>query len=246
MKKLFAGLLALMLAAIPAVSLASYGGSSSIGSSLKRDNCPNGDYSVSYYDGTCDDESESEDDESGVTLDGYIFFDDDQDGFFDDDEDGVQGAIVTLKTLSNSILDTDVTSSAGYYAFYNVQPGTYKIHVSIPAQLTVLESILAILAPSVHAQSDYEFVVVVEEDDEWTKTVGSTPVVDGSVVTTVEAEADEDDEEDMVEEESIDDILDLIEEMNDDASDLDETVGDDSWEEQVELPEFLPQTGASL
>lgn len=231
-----------MLAFAPAITLASYssGGGSSVGSSLKRDICPNGDYSISYYDGTCDDDTE-ESEMSGVTLDGYIYYDDNENNFFDTDEDGVEGAIVTLKTVANDILDTDVTSAAGYYAFYSVQPGTYKVHVSIPARLTVLESILAVFAPAVNAQQDYEFTVVVEEGDTGTKTVAGTPVQNNGASSIAD--------DDMVDEEEVDEdisnILDLIADATeDDAPTVTSSVN--SGIDNMMLPTALPATGAWL
>jgi len=60
MKKLTSVLSILMIVAANFLTLnvlASYGGGGS-SSSINRDNCPDGDYSGSYYDGTCEDGTE--------------------------------------------------------------------------------------------------------------------------------------------------------------------------------------------
>jgi len=254
MKKLLAIALAFTMAAAPALTSASYGWSSSIGSSLQRDVCPSGDYSASYYDGTCDDDRVSDDTTTGVTLDGYVYFDDNANGTFDSNENGVQGSIVTLKTVSNSIVDTDVTSSGGYYAFYNVAAGTYKIHVSIPSQLTTLETLLAFFAPEVNAQSDYEFTVVVGEDETGTKRVGYTPIVDGEInvdTNTNDDDVSSIDNDDTMNDDDMDDssdddiasILDLINDANDDDT-PEVTSSVNTVAPTRVLPTALPATGA--
>lgn len=251
MKKIISLAAALALLVAPAVSLASYGwGSSSIGSSLQKDTCPGGDYSNSYYDNSCGtnpaDVTDDNDDMEGLILDGYIFFDVDRSGSMDNGEQGVQGAVVTLKSSGWAILDTDVSGSNGYYAFYNVQPGTYRVHVSLPAtKTTFVQDLLAVLSPSVSAANDYEFTVVIGDEDVRLQNV---PVVDWeatsvNVPDTMEEEMDNDDNSES--------ILDIIKNSNANnntaTNSPTSSIGNnDNGNGGFALPAFLPNTWASL
>jgi len=256
MKKILSVLIALAVVAVPTTLLASYGGSaSSIGSSLVKDTCPNGDYSNSYYDKDCGtnpsdtNTDSSEDDAVLASIDGYIYFDTNKNNVFDSGEQGVQGAVVTLKDSGGSILDTDVTGSNGYYIFSNVAAGTYRVHVSLPAtKTTFVQDLLALFAPAAHAANDYEFTVVVWEGETGLVRTDNIPLVDGDVSST-----DTEVEEEMMEEEEMDEdntsILDLIKDANADNWSLPtspvSSVGTNNGNGFV-LPTSLPNTGASL
>ncbi|WP_159639271.1 MucBP domain-containing protein [Erysipelothrix anatis] len=71
-----------------------------------------------------------------VGIDGYAFHDLDRDGYHDDVETVMAG--VDLELLANdTVIATTRTSENGYYAFPNVDPGTYQIRVKIPANYAV-------------------------------------------------------------------------------------------------------------
>jgi len=262
MKKILSVLIALAVVAVPTTLLASYGGSaSSIGSSLVKDTCPNGDYSNSYYDNDCgtnpSDTDSSDDDATLASIDGYIYFDTNKNNVLDSGEQGVQGAVVTLKDSGGSILDTDVTGSNGYYLFSNVAAGTYRVHVSLPAtKTTFVQDLLALFAPSAHAANDYEFTVVVGEGETGLVRTDNIPLVDGDVSSTdTEVEADMmeeemmDSEEEMMNDDDNTSILDLIKNSNEDNGSLPtspaSSIGWNSGNGFV-LPTSLPNTGASL
>lgn len=144
------------------------GRSSSINSGtslLVRDTCPDGDFSGSLYDDECDADDERLDD-GGSIVDGYVFFDDNNNGSFDSNEDAVPSAVVTLLVRSTrEILGTDVTNSRGYYEFINVQPGEYTISVRLSAQeVSFISSLVAFFVPTVNAQADFEFNLDIESD----------------------------------------------------------------------------------
>ncbi len=249
MKKVLSVLVALSLAAVPAISLASYGGSaSSINSSLTKDNCPNGDFSSSYYDSDCGDSS-TPSDVTKATVDGFVYFDTDQDNVFDSWEDGLQGAVITLKTTGGSILDTDVTNSGGYYAFYNIDAGTYRIHVSCPTtNTTFVQDLLALFVPSVHAGDDYEFTVVVAEGATGLVRTDHIPLVDGDVHTNTVVDSEETVVVEEVEmDEETQSIFDLIKNANEGSDNSSySSVGNNAGNGGFQAPAFLPATWASL
>ena len=253
MKKTLSVLIALAVAAVPAISLAAYGGSaSSVWSSLEKDVCPNGDYSNSYYDNDSGTNSNTEEESSewviGSVIDGYVFFDTNSNSILDNWEEGVQGAVITLKNAWWAILDTDVTNSNWYYAFLNVSPGTYRVHVSLPVtKTTFIQDVLNIFVPQVMAANDYEFTVVIEDTGSVTNNV---PIVDGSATTVVTEEptTEEEGNEEITEEGPS--ILDIIKESNAGLGDMPtspsptSSIGSNAnW---LVLPLSLPNTWVSL
>lgn len=113
-----------------------------------------------------------------VSVVGWLFDDLDADGEWDDDEGGIQGAVVTLKTLADVVVGTDMTDSFGKYEIFEVMPGEYKISILIPDEVTISwrSSLLALFAPRVHAATEYEFTITVDEEDAGSTVVSTVPV----------------------------------------------------------------------
>ena len=242
-------------------------------SSLTKDTCPDGDTSGSYYDGTCVDgdditdptdtsPSEDPEDEVGATIAGYIFDDDNSNNTFDTNEYGIQGAVVTL-TAEGIVVDIDTTDANGYYIFYNVPPGDYKVHVSLPVNVSssFWSDIARTLVPSVHAANEYEFDVTVEDGD---VSVAHVPVDDGVIyINNVKIDNDnddsdsdtsdaEDDASDTEDDTSDDDdstpsLLDLFKNRGSVADQgISDLAGQSSGQDGFVLPGFLAPTGASI
>jgi hypothetical protein len=215
-----------------------------------RDVCPDGDFSGSLYDDECDAPEDALLD-GGSVVDGYIFYDDNQNGSFDSDEDPVQGAIVTLfERDSRDNLGSDITNSRGYYEFVNIQPGDYTIRVELP--VSFFQSVLAFFVGSVNAQTSYEFNVSVSDDGQIVQQDIAVER-DGSVDSVnMEAEDEVDAEEiidTLIQEETQDEtatpssnsILDGFANLDVSAPVVSETQAS----EDFMLPTRLPDTGAN-
>jgi WD40 repeat protein len=68
---------------------------------------------------------------SGGAIGDYVWHDTNNNGLQDWDEVGFQGAVVTLRYPDGSLVVTG-TYENGYYAFYDLCPGTYTVMVQIP------------------------------------------------------------------------------------------------------------------
>jgi hypothetical protein len=198
-----------------------------------------------------DDECDANEDrllDGGSVVDGYVFFDDNNNGSFDSNEDPVASAVVRLLIRSTrASLGTDVTNSRGYYEFLNVQPGQYTISVTLPApEVSFFQSIVSLFVSSVNAQSSFEFDVDVDEDgtivqkdfavDRDTDTTNGVSSVDGGNM----AEDDDDMEPMMPTSNNTNDILNGLGSL-DVVMPTQNTMNND-----FALPTSLPNTGASL
>ncbi|NIM95881.1 MAG: hypothetical protein GTO18_19450 [Anaerolineales bacterium] len=68
---------------------------------------------------------------SGAAIGDYVWSDADNDGMQDLGEPGIQGVLVELLDESEvTILDTTTTDYAGYYMFYGLTAGSYKVRVA--------------------------------------------------------------------------------------------------------------------
>jgi hypothetical protein len=68
---------------------------------------------------------------SGGAIGDYVWQDANNNGLQDWDEAGLEGAVVTLRYPDGTTVVTG-TSANGYYAFYDLCPGTYTVMVQIP------------------------------------------------------------------------------------------------------------------
>lgn len=62
-----------------------------------------------------------------AALGNYVWFDVDRDGVQDNSEQGVAGALAKLYKSDNTFVDSVRTNSLGYYAFVDLEPGTYYV-----------------------------------------------------------------------------------------------------------------------
>lgn len=66
-------------------------------------------------------------------LGNYVWYDANQNGSQDPSEVGVSGITVTLYDNSNTIIGATVTDAYGYYNFTKLNPGTYHVGFTLPA-----------------------------------------------------------------------------------------------------------------
>lgn len=66
-------------------------------------------------------------------LGNYVWHDVNQNGTQDGNEVGVAGVPVTLYDASNTIIGATLTDAYGYYIFQNLNPGTYHVGFTLPA-----------------------------------------------------------------------------------------------------------------
>ncbi len=64
---------------------------------------------------------------------GQIFDDLNKDGIEENGDNGLTGWSISLLNSADKIVSTATTSFNGYYAFYNVAPGTYHVQESLPS-----------------------------------------------------------------------------------------------------------------
>jgi len=68
-----------------------------------------------------------------ASIGNYVWSDLDRDGVQDTGEPGIQGITVTLLDNSGTAVGTTTTDATGYYAFTNLQPGTYAVQFPLTA-----------------------------------------------------------------------------------------------------------------
>ncbi len=66
-------------------------------------------------------------------LGNYVWLDADKDGVQDANEVGVAGITVTLYNAANDVVSATVTDAYGYYLFDNLNPDTYHVGFTLPA-----------------------------------------------------------------------------------------------------------------
>jgi hypothetical protein len=68
-----------------------------------------------------------------ASIGNFVWSDLDRDGDQDAGEPGIQGITVTLLDSGGSAVGTTTTDATGYYAFTNLQPGTYAVQFPLTA-----------------------------------------------------------------------------------------------------------------
>ncbi|MBL7771686.1 MAG: T9SS type A sorting domain-containing protein [Chitinophagaceae bacterium] len=66
-------------------------------------------------------------------LGNYVWIDDNIDGLQNNDEVGVAGVTVTLFNGANQVVSSTITDAYGYYKFCPLDPGTYHVGFTLPA-----------------------------------------------------------------------------------------------------------------
>ena len=137
-------------------------------------------------------------------LSGYVFMDADKDATFDSSESGISGATIALYVWLDgnySLTTTTNTDSQGYYAFANLDAGTYRIVEIQPSGYDSVAAIVGsaggnivssdvianIVLPSGTSAVNYEFADVENVAPEVTLTIpasSSSATPSGSVTVT--------------------------------------------------------------
>ncbi|WP_159649509.1 MucBP domain-containing protein [Erysipelothrix aquatica] len=117
-----------------------------------------------------------------VGIDGYAFYDSDRDGYQDENETVMAG--VELELLSNGVVvASSQTLDSGYYAFPNVDPGSYQIRVKIPENLNITSKVNALLGNRFNPSGLSDTVTVVDNENYHYRVgfVSPLPVLNGTV-----------------------------------------------------------------